>query len=184
MRFCWALGGVLGLVLTVAPAAEGAWGGQRNAPRAQAKPRANGNGKARKAPPQLGPAPLEQLRRMSPEDRQRFLNSLPPGRRQRLQERLNQYDQLPAQQRQRLQRTYEKFQQLPPQRQEEMRQGFRGFSQLAPDRRQALREEMRNLRSMTPAERRKRINSREYQQQYSPEERGIIDQMTQLAPNR
>ncbi len=90
------------------------------------KPEANN----KNGPKVLGPAAVEQLRHMSPEERQRFLNSLPPARRQRLQERLNQYEQIPPAQRQRLEKTYEKFQQLPPEKQDLMRQGFRGFSQL------------------------------------------------------
>ncbi len=169
---------------TVPVAAHGAFGGPRNPAHAQARGRANKPAGKKNANGELGPAPIEQLRNMSPEERRRFLDSLPPARRQRLQQRLNQYEQLPPQERQRLQRTYEKFQQLTPERQEAMRQGFRGFSQLPPDRRQALREEMRNLRSMSPAERRKRVDSREFREQYSSEERGIMDQMTQLAPNR
>ena len=137
-----------------------------------------------KGPKLLGPAPVEQLRHMSPEERQRFLDSLSPARRQRLQERLDQYEQIPPAQRLRLEKTYEKFQQLPPEQQELMRQGFRGFSRLSPDRRQALREEMRNLRLLSPGERRKRENSRAFRHRYSADERQIMDQMTQMAPNK
>ena len=152
-------------------------------PAKQAKPqKPKGNNK--NGPKVLGPAPVEQLRHMSPEDRQRFLDSLPPARRQRLQERLNQYEQIPPAQRQRLEKTYEKFQQLPPEKQDLMRQGFRGFSQLSPDRRQALREEMRNLRSLSAADRKKRETSGDFKNRYSPEERQIMDQMTQFAPNK
>ncbi len=62
-----------------------------------------------------------------------------------------------------------------------MRQSFSTFSQLAPDRKQALRQEMRNLRSLSPEQRRKRMNGKEFQDAFHPNERQIMEQMTDLA---
>jgi hypothetical protein len=50
-------------------------------------------------PPARGPVPAEQLERllnMTPEQRQKALSQLPPGRRQQLQTRLDNLDSLPG----------------------------------------------------------------------------------------
>ncbi|MBV8845033.1 MAG: DUF3106 domain-containing protein [Bryobacterales bacterium] len=99
---------------------------------------------------------IEQLRKMSPEERQRALSNLPPERRQQVEKQLDRLDKLPPEQRQVLDQRYEKLQSFPPPRQ------------------RAVRQELQSLRSMPFAERQARLHSDEFKQQFSPEERELI----------
>ena len=50
---------------------------------------------------------LDRLERMSPEERQRALEKLPPERRQRIEERLRRYESLTPEERERIRRQFE-----------------------------------------------------------------------------
>lgn len=107
-------------------------------------------------PPALpGPA-LRRLSEMTPEQRQKALSRLAPERRARIEEQLNRLDQLPPEQRARLIERYEVFQGLPP------------------DRRVAVRAELQALRKLPTPELHQRLNSPEFQQNFSPEEQRLL----------
>jgi len=102
---------VCGLWLT-APAAA-----QQEAPDEQEWPAAPAPPKAGMPRALAGPTVLDRLEQMSPAERQRVLDRLPPERRSRLEERLAAYDRLPPDERERLRRQYERFNSLSPEQQ-------------------------------------------------------------------
>ena len=132
----------------------------------------------RAATPNARPSQIEQFRQMSAEERSRALRNLSPERRERVEQQLNEYEHLSPKKREQVDKAYEKFSQLPKEQQDAVRKSFK---QLSPDRKQALRQEMRSLRSMTAEQRRKRMNSKEFQSEFGPDERHIMEQMTKLS---
>jgi hypothetical protein len=123
------------------------------APKTAAKP-AN-----KPAAPVRGPVGAEQLERllnMTPEQRQKALSQLPPGRRQQLHTRLDNLDSLPAD------RRTKQLDQL------------KRLESLSPQRQQAVRQEFQNINAMTFKERRERLHSDEFNQTYTPEEQQLI----------
>ena len=120
---------------------------------------------------------LDRLNRMTPEQLERFLGSLPPERRNRIERRLERYRELPPEERERLRNRYQRFRQLPPERQDEVRRLFRRFSDVPPARRPEIRREFMRLRGMSDLARRSRIESEEFRRRYSPEERRLIEDL-------
>jgi hypothetical protein len=168
---------VCGLWLT-APAAA-----QQEAPDEQEWPAAPPPPKAGMPRALAGPTVLDRLEQMSPEERQRVLDRLPPERRSRLEERLAAYDRLPPDERERLRRQYERFNSLSPEQQRAARFLFRRFATLPPERQQALRQEARRLSQMTFAQRQRRLASPEFQDRYPVEERQILRALAAITPN-
>jgi hypothetical protein len=123
---------------------------------------------------------LDILEAMPPAQRERVLQNLPPERRQRLIKRLEQFDSLPPQERQRLQQQLNAFRQLPPDQQQATRELFRDFNQLPPDRRRMISQEIRRLLRMDEPDRRARMDSEQYRNLYSAEERKILERRLAL----
>ncbi|MBI1789392.1 MAG: DUF3106 domain-containing protein [Acidobacteria bacterium] len=144
--------------------------GQRPAPR----PGAVRPGPARRA------AVLERWNEMSPEERQKRLEKLPPERRQRIEENLERYRNLPPEEKERLRNRVEIFSHLPPARQEQARRLFRRFNMLPLERQQPLREEFQKLRGMPAGERRSYMDSEEFHNRYNAHEREMLHELTGL----
>ncbi len=117
---------------------------------------------------------LDSLNRMSPEQRRRLLQDLPPERRKRVEEQLERYNNLPANERAHLREQLERFRGLPSERQEAARRLFRRFNNFAEDRRGLLKEEFRTLQELEPADRRARINSDEFRSKYTLAEQQLL----------
>lgn len=110
-----------------------------------------------KGPPRIiPPRVIDNLQKMSPEDREKALSQLPAARRAAVERRLNRLEQLTPEQKEQLQLRYEQFQKLPA------------------ERRIAVRRELQSLRQMRPLDRRQRINSLEFTQEYSNEEQSLL----------
>ncbi|MGD0014533.1 MAG: DUF3106 domain-containing protein [Bryobacteraceae bacterium] len=152
--------------------------------RAQGGPPEEGRPPGARHGPRMRPGltVLDRLERMSPEARGRFFESLPPERRQRLQERFEQYERLSPEERARLRRGLGRFRQLPPDQQDAARRLFSEFRLLPPDRRVMLRQELRRLRWLEPAERAARMDSPAFVGLYSAEERRILRGLLDLTP--
>lgn len=103
-------------------------------------------------------AQLERFESMTPEQREKALSKLPPERRAQVEQRLNRLEQLTPQQRQQLQ------------------QRLQDFQKLSPERQRAVRDEIQNLRGMPPRLRLRRLNSPEFEQEFSPEEQRLLRQ--------
>lgn len=137
-----------------------------------------------KRPPGAGPRPgrpiLERWNRMTPEEKKRLLENLPPERKKQLEERLESYNQLSPEERERLKERYEFFRQLPPEKQERMRRYYRRFSTLSDDRRQLLQQELRELSRLDAADRHARMNSDEFRSLYTLSEQQLLQDISEL----
>jgi hypothetical protein len=112
--------------------------------------------KEKQVPRSIPGKQIEQLQKMTPEEREKALSKLPPERRQQVDKQLDRLDQLTPEQRQQLDQRFEKLQSFPPARQ------------------RAVRQEVQSLRAMPFSERQNRLHSEEFKQQFSPEEQDLI----------
>ena len=132
---------------------------------------------------QIPRTPVDRFNLMSPEERKRALEKLPPERRKRIEEQLNQYNHLTPEQRRQERLRYQAFnQQFPPDKQNQARRLFRQFGELPQERRGPLRKEFESLRGMPEADRRARINSDEFRSKYDSHERKILSDLSGLVP--
>jgi hypothetical protein len=136
-------------------------------------------------PPRTPPkTPIDEFERMSPEQRQRALNRLPPAQRTKLEERLQRFHQLPPEQQGALRNLYNRLHELPPNQQESVRKAINRFSDQAPNRQRAMREELRSMAALPAPDRDAHMASREFRQSFSRREQGIVRDMLPLLPSR
>ena len=126
--------------------------------------------------------PIDEFETMSPAERQKALNRLPPAQRDKLQKRLQKFNALPAEQQQSLKNLYNRLHQLPPGRQETVRKAVSRFSEQAPQRQQAMREELQNMANLSERERQGRMGSSEFRNKFNRKEQGIVREMAPLLP--
>src|ERR1700683_5648224 len=115
---------------------------------------------------------VDKWNRMTPEEREKALSRLPPERRKKIEDQLNQYNSLSPAQRRDLRSRYAGFNQLPPEKQNQARRLYQQFGRLPEDRRAPVQSEFENLRSMPEAERNARLNSDEFRNKYTAGEQG------------
>ena len=138
-----------------------------------------------KIPPMQRPdafSVVERFERMSPAQKQPFLDRLPPERKKQFELRLRRYGNMSPEQRQQVREQYELFQGLPRDRQEALRKAFRQFSELPVERRRVLRLEYLRLRQMPEADRRTHIDSGEFRSRYSPAEQQLLGELAKTLP--
>jgi hypothetical protein len=163
--------------------------GARRQERGAAAPRANGEkakGEKNAAAPNNRPGvqALQRLARMTPEERQRALASLPPPRRREILEKFREFQNLPPTARQRVTPELERLQSLPPQRQNQVRRSLQQFRALPDDRKATIRQELGRLSAMPDEDRRARMNSEEFRNRFSPAEQQMIGNLSEVvAPN-
>lgn len=143
-------------------------------------PRPLGAHHAGRRPAKPVKTPIDEFERMPPEQQQRALDRLPPGQRQKLQQRIDTFNQLPPEQQQTLRNLYGRLHSLPPDRQNTVRSAINRFSEQPPERQQAMRAELRGLAAMPEPNRQARMTSREFKSQFSGKEQGILRDMSPL----
>jgi hypothetical protein len=145
-----------------------------------------GGGMSRPTAPQRAgrgtQTPIEEFETMSPAERQKALDRLPPDQRQKLQERLDRFNQLPPERQQALKNLYNRLHQLPPDRQNAVRQSINKFSQMPPERQQAIRGELTNMANMSPEDRKKHVSTPEFRQKFNKKEQEIVRDMSEVLP--
>jgi hypothetical protein len=82
---------------------------------------------------------LQRFSRMSSEERQRFLATLPPKRRQQILQKFQRFQTLPPGDRDRVATRLERLHSLPPQRQIEVRRSLQQLQTLPDDRKITIR---------------------------------------------
>ncbi|MGA2595836.1 MAG: DUF3106 domain-containing protein [Bryobacteraceae bacterium] len=127
-----------------------------------------------------GPRPVEEFMRMSPADREKALERLPPERQEKVRQQLQRYDEMPPERKAQLQRLW----QLPPDKQQRVRSSMRDFSELPQDRRRAMRQQLQSMGTMSAEERSDYLKSPEFKQQYSPDEQEMMKNMSEILPPR
>ena len=139
--------------------------------------------------PAAGPArlgnpanPVERLRAMSPEMRERVLEKLPAQQQANLRQRLERFDKLPAAERARLNRLWETFNALPPEKQASVTRQMQAFNALPEERRKEMRPVLQRLRNMPEARRDAMLNSEAFRNRFSPAELEMLTEISQNYP--
>lgn len=122
---------------------------------------------------------FDRLERMSPEQRKKALDRLPPERRQRIEEGLERYHNMNPENKERLRN----FARLPEEQREAIRQNFRRMQDLPPGRRAMVRRELQLMRDMPAADRESRLQSDQFKRRFDPSEQNLIrDTIANLPP--
>ncbi len=129
---------------------------------------------------------LQKNRNLTPEQQEKALaadpdfQKLPPERQQHLIERLRQFNSLPSDKRQRMLARMDAFEHLTPEQQQQARQIFAQVRQMPDERRQQFRKGMRQLADMPPEQRHAALDSPEFRNNYTDNERNLMRQVVQL----
>jgi phage-related protein len=143
------------------------------------------NAQPRRPMPRPGPKPgsvIERLQQMTPEDRQRALDRLPPERRAQVEQRLERLNAMPEPARERLRAQYEEFRKLPPEKQDTVRRAFRELNQLPQDRRRVVRRAIMRLRNLVPERRTALMDSEQFKSRFSEAERQLMRELVSAVP--
>ena len=126
--------------------------------------------------------PIELLRAMTPEQRERALEKFPPDRQAQIRKGLENFDRQNEAQKQRQLRELDEFYKLPQDKQQLVRQQSKAFNDLPDDRKIAVRAAYANLSKMAPEARADRLARPQFQQRFSPEELQILSVLSEYLP--
>jgi len=136
-------------------------------------------------PPPMGrrggfPPMFDALAKMSPEERNKALDSdphftrLPPERQAQMRDRLERYSAMTPEQRQQMRDRFDIVNGMPPQNRDRIREVFPRWRQLPAERQQAMREEFHSLSRMSATDREKRFADPEFQKAFAPREQQLL----------
>ena len=131
---------------------------------------------------------MQQHGNLSTQEQQRALrnepgfNQLPVQTQQRMMDRLNRLNSMPEPQRERVIARNEELERMSPQQRGDVRSAMGQLSMLPQDRRRAVAKTFRDLRGMPVAERNALLNSPQYREQFSDEERGTLGNLLAVSP--
>jgi hypothetical protein len=117
---------------------------------------------------------VDRLTRMPVQDRERALAGLPPGQQKEISKRIDEIDRIDPANREQLLKRYRKFDTLTPQEKDEFRGVLRQIQKLPEHRHEAVTEELDHLSKLSLQDRTRRINSEEFRNRFSPDERQIL----------
>jgi hypothetical protein len=161
-----------------APHADGQWHRFQKEDRSNAG-RSNGARPSQNQPGHAG-AWLRHYKDLPPAQQRRALENDPqfrrlnPQQQARLRNRLQHFSSLPPQQQERVLNRMETWEHLTADQKVRARQLFQQFKQLPPERRQAVNHAIRDMRNLTPEQRDQLINSQQYMNSFSLQERVIL----------
>ncbi len=119
---------------------------------------------------------------MNPAQRQKWLETLPPQRRQNIERRLSDYQKTPSAERNLATRRAAMLQSLPQQRQNQVKRSVRQFEEIPEERRLQLSQELRKMAPMSDEDRRAYMNTEEFRNKYSPTEQQIMGNISEITP--
>lgn len=128
---------------------------------------------------------LRDYKKLPPEQQQKALDndpkfrSLPPQRQEQLRNRLERFNNLPPQQQQRIIRRMETWEHLTPGQKQQAREVYSQIKDLPPGRRRAMHNAINALRAMPPEARQRALESGRFSH-YSPQEREMLNGISQL----
>jgi hypothetical protein len=144
------------------------------------QPKGGASNGAPKAPPKgevrlVNPGNVAtRLFHMTPEERDRALEKLPPEAQENARKTLAWFDALPKDQQANQLSRLERVTQLPPERKAEVRQLVVAANQLPPPRRSAVGQALLRLQEMNDEQREATLHRPAFQNRFSPEEFRII----------
>jgi hypothetical protein len=178
MTRAFQIGGVL--LLAAAPGlCEQTGGGKANNPRFNPQPRSAG---APRLPNPLA-NPVQRMMAMSPEQRERILEKLPPQQQANIRLRLENFDRLPAVEKARRLQLFQRFSSLPVEKQQILERQLPAYNALPPEKKEILGfREIQQLARMSDGERQARLNSEELKSRFSPAELKMISDIAENYP--
>ena len=125
---------------------------------------------------------VQQLIRMTPEERERAIEKLPLARQDQVRENLRRFDNLPKAEQERRLRLVEMFAGLPPEKQDLVRRQIQAFNHLPDERRRLVGAAFQRLRRMSEDDRQARLASRPFRNRFTPAEQQIIADLAENLP--
>ncbi len=131
---------------------------------------------------------MQQHGSLTPQQQQQALhnepgfNQLPPQTQQRMADRLNQLNSLPEPRRDRVISRNEAMERLTPDQRGNVRGAMGQLGALPQDRRRLVAKSFRDLRDLPTVQRNAILNSPQYRQQFSDEERGTLGNLLSVGP--
>jgi len=129
-----------------------------------------------------GGGPVERMLAMTPEQRERVLEKLPPGKQAELRKRFEQFDKRPPEERQRLLRQWKYMESLSPEKRELLARQMQAFNALPDDRRVVLRRALNQLSRLTPEEREARLAAEPFKSRFSATELQMLSDLSNNFP--
>jgi hypothetical protein len=145
-------------------------------------PKAGGGVPKNNTPRINNPGLPQRLLQMTPEERERALEKLPPDKQAQLRERLARLDALPQRQKDQMARQARGLDSLPLEKRKVVVQQLTAFNKLPKDRILPMRQELTRLIKMPEDQRNARLASDDFKKLYSPEEQSILGDLSQNLP--
>ena len=123
----------------------------------------------------LPPSQQEQQLKQDPSFR-----NLPPEKQNQLMDRLRNFNNQPSEKKQQILNRMETFEHLTPEQQASARSLFQHYHNLPEDQRAKVSQAYRRLRGMPPEARNQLMNSEEFRNNYTEEQRDLLHGMTDL----
>lgn len=130
------------------------------------------------------PQYLEKLLKLTPEQRNKALSSLPPPRRAQVLAKLDNYQKIPPQQRAKELDRLQRLQMLPPQKRAEVRNALKQFQAVPQPRHQQIQKQINQMSALSDSDRRALMNSEEFRSKYTPAEQQIIGDISLIEAKR
>jgi hypothetical protein len=132
-----------------------------------------------------GPGSVENLKRLlklSPEQRKKALEELPPARREVIEKRLNDYQKMPEPERAKAFDRLSRMQSLPPQKQQQVRASVQKLTALPQPRHGVVQRQINQMKVLSDADRSAVMNSEEFRSKFTPSEQQIIEDICLVTP--
>src|SRR5262245_5440320 len=129
---------------------------------------------------------LRRYQALPPAEQEKALNNdpdfqkLPSDRQDKLRKRLREFNSYPADKRQRILQRMELFEHLSPADQQKARDLYGRLRTLPDDRRRIVRRTAHNLRQFDTAERERLLETDDYRNSFSDDERSLIKELSAL----
>jgi hypothetical protein len=148
------------------------------------QPAANNAGGAPKGGAKMAnPAnPVFRLFTMSPEQRERAIEKLPPKQQDNIRKTLANFDNKPQAEKDRELQRLNGYWSLPPDKQALVAQQVKAFQALSNDRLLVVRPAYRNLSGLTPEQRADRLAKPQFRSRFTPEELQILSVLPEYYP--
>jgi hypothetical protein len=169
------------------------------APQNQARPQGNaGNGGNQnragadnRALAGQPPGVRQNLREMSPQEQQRYLQnyerfkSLPPQQQAQIRRNLGQWKNLSPAEQDRLTHSAQIWRNLSPQQRQYVQNNLAPkWERMSPERKQIVTGRLHTLREMSPAERQAALNDPQFMRGLSPDEQSVLRGLDSISPAR
>lgn len=131
---------------------------------------------------------FRQHQNLPPQAQERALRSepgferLPPQKQQRLFRRLRQLDAMAPRRRERTLERMEALEKLSPEQRQQVRKAMQQVTQMPEQRRQMMHRAFRDLSQVPPAQRQAMLNSVEFKQRFSGQERQLLGTLIVIQP--